>query len=59
MTRLRVQVRDPQKIDERALETAGAAGVLRISDAVLHIVVEDGDGGERVAALAEGFAPKR
>jgi glucose PTS system EIICB or EIICBA component len=59
VTRLRVQVRDPQKIDERALEEAGAAGVLRISDAVLHIVVEDGDGGERVAALAEGFEPKR
>jgi glucose PTS system EIICB or EIICBA component len=59
-TRLRVQVRDPKAIDERALEAAGAAGVLRISDAVLHIVVDDGGGGEEsLAALAEGFEPKR
>jgi PTS system glucose-specific IIC component len=54
VTRLRVQVRDPKAIDERALEAAGAAGVLRISDAVLHIVVEDGDA-ESMAAIAEGF----
>jgi glucose PTS system EIICB or EIICBA component len=60
VTRLRVQVRDPKAIDERALEAAGAAGVLRISDAVLHIVVGDGAGGEEsLAALAEGFEPKR
>ena len=60
VTRLRVQVRDPKAIDERALEAAGAAGVLRISDAVLHIVVEDGAGGEEgLTALAEGFEPKR
>ncbi len=59
VTRLRVQVRDPKAIDERALEKAGAAGVLRISDAVLHIVVENGDGGEGVAALAEGFKLER
>jgi glucose PTS system EIICB or EIICBA component len=56
VTRLRVQVRDPKVIDERALEAAGAAGVLRISDAVLHIVVDGGAGGEQnVVALAEGF----
>jgi glucose PTS system EIICB or EIICBA component len=54
VTRLRVQVRDPKAIDERALEKAGAAGVLRVSDAVLHIVVENGDA-ESVAALAEGL----
>jgi glucose PTS system EIICB or EIICBA component len=60
VTRLRVQVRDPNVIDERALEAAGAAGVLRISDAVLHIVVENGARGEEsVAALAEGFEPTR
>jgi glucose PTS system EIICB or EIICBA component len=56
VTRLRVQVRDPKVVDEGALEAAAAGGVLRISDAVLHIVVGDGAGGEeRLAALAEGF----
>jgi PTS system glucose-specific IIC component len=54
VTRLRVQVRDPKAIDEPALEKAGADGVLRISDAVLHIVVENADA-ESMAALAEGF----
>jgi PTS system glucose-specific IIC component len=55
VTRLRVQVRDPKAIDERALEKAGAAGVLRVSDAVLHIVVGNGDGAGSAAALAAGF----
>jgi glucose-like phosphotransferase system IIB component len=59
VTRLRVQVRDPKAIDERALEAAGAAGVLRISDAVLHVVVDGVDGEEHLAALAEGLEPKR
>jgi PTS system glucose-specific IIC component len=60
VTRLRVQVRDSTKVDERALEAAGAAGVLRISDAVLHIVVQNADGGdESLAALAEGFQTTR
>jgi PTS system glucose-specific IIC component len=58
VTRLRVQVRDPKAIDERALEAAGAAGVLRISEAVLHIVVTDAGDGD-IAALAEGFEPTR
>ena len=51
VTRLRVQVRDPKAIDERALEKAGAAGVLRISDAVLHVVFE-GDANGDLAELA-------
>jgi PTS system glucose-specific IIC component len=42
VTRLRVQVRDPRAIDERALEKAGASGVLRISDSVIHVVMGDG-----------------
>jgi glucose PTS system EIICB or EIICBA component len=54
VTRLRVQVRDPNAIDERALEAAGAAGVLRISDAVLHIVIKDADDGD-LAALAQAI----
>jgi PTS system glucose-specific IIC component len=58
VTRLRVQVRDPKAIDERALEKAGVAGVLRISDAVLHIVVENADGADGLATLAESFELK-
>jgi PTS system glucose-specific IIC component len=54
VTRLRVQVRDPRGINEQALEAAGAAGVLRISDAVLHIVVGDAGDGD-VAALAQAI----
>jgi phosphotransferase system IIB component len=44
LTRLRVQVRDARAIDERALEAAGAAGLLRISDSVVHVIVGNGDG---------------
>jgi glucose PTS system EIICB or EIICBA component len=44
LTRLRVQVRDARAIDERALEAAGASGLLRISDSIVHVVVGNGDG---------------
>jgi PTS system glucose-specific IIC component len=39
LTRLRVELRDGRAVNESALETAGALGVLRISDSVMHIVV--------------------
>jgi PTS system glucose-specific IIC component len=39
LTRLRVELRDARAVDESALETAGASGVLRISDSVIHLVV--------------------
>ena len=39
MTRVRVQVRDLAKLDDAALERAGASGVQRISDDVVHVVV--------------------
>jgi PTS system glucose-specific IIC component len=51
LTRLRVQVRDPRAIDERALQAGGAAGMLRISDSVVHLVV-----GETAAADAAAVA---
>ncbi|HVE77872.1 MAG TPA: PTS glucose transporter subunit IIBC [Gemmatimonadaceae bacterium] len=51
LTRLRVELRDARAIDESALEAAGGAGVLRVSDGVVHVVVgEDADG--VAAALA-------
>jgi len=41
LTRLRVQVRDADAIDEQALEAAGAAGMMRISANVVHIIKKD------------------
>jgi PTS system glucose-specific IIC component len=51
VTRLRVQVRDPRAVNESAVEAAGAYGVLRISDSIVHVVVGNGKNGD-VAALA-------
>ncbi|HZA14961.1 MAG TPA: PTS transporter subunit EIIB, partial [Myxococcaceae bacterium] len=44
VTRLRVEVRDATAIDEQALEAAGAAGVLKVSSTVLHVVFEAAEG---------------
>ena len=55
LTRLRVQLRDPGAIDERALEAAGAAGVWRVSDDVVHVIVGEAAEGY-AAALAEDGA---
>ena len=54
LTRLRVEVRNPRAINEPALEAAGASGLLRISDSVVHVVVGNDAEGD-VAALAEGL----
>ncbi len=51
MTRLRVEVRDNARIDERALQAAGASGALRVSDTVVHVVV--GSGAERLGVALE------
>jgi glucose PTS system EIICB or EIICBA component len=51
MTRLRVEVRDKKHVDEEALQAAGASGVLRASDTVLHVIV--GQDVERYAAAME------
>lgn len=40
-TRLRVQVRDAGAIDEAAVEAAGAAGMMRVAEDVVHLVVGD------------------
>ena len=47
LTRLRVELRDARAVDDSAWEAAGASGVLRISDSVMHVVV-----GESAAATA-------
>jgi PTS system glucose-specific IIC component len=48
LTRLRVQVKDAARLDEHALEAAGAHGVMRINDHLLHVIV--GPGAEELAA---------
>lgn len=47
LTRLRVQVRDVSAIDVRAVEDAGAQGMMHFADGVLHIIV--GEDAARVA----------
>ena len=47
LTRLRVQVRDVAAIDEPALEKAGAAGLMRTGNNVVHVIV-----GQNAAAIA-------
>ncbi len=51
LTRLRVELRDVHAIDELGLDAAGASGVLRISDTVVHVIV-GGDANIYAAALA-------
>jgi PTS system glucose-specific IIC component len=47
LTRVRVELRDARALDQSALEAAGALGVLRVSDSIVHLVL-----GERAAATA-------
>ena len=50
LTRLRVQVKDATRLDEHALEAAGAHGVMHINDHLLHIIVGP-DAADLAAAL--------
>ena len=53
ITRLRAEVSDESKIDERAMMAAGATGVWKMDHGVVHVIVgEDADG--IAAALHEG-----
>ena len=47
LTRVRVELRNHRAVDQAGLEAAGAAGVLRVSDSVVHLVL-----GERAPAIA-------
>jgi glucose PTS system EIICB or EIICBA component len=47
LTRVRVELRDGWPLDVASLEAAGADGVLRVSDSVVHVVL-----GERALAVA-------
>ena len=56
ITRLRVALGDEGRIDEQALERAGAGGVMRVSDSVVHVIVGE-DAAGLAAALGAGAAP--
>jgi len=56
ITRLRVALGDEGRIDERALERAGAGGVMRVSDRVVHVIVGE-DAAGLATAMATGAAP--
>src|SRR5689334_1340977 len=56
ITRLRVALADAKRIDEQALERAGASGVMRVSDRVVHVIVGE-DAAGLAAALSAGAAP--
>jgi glucose PTS system EIICB or EIICBA component len=51
LTRLRVELRDARAVDGSAVEAAGALGVLRVSDSVIHVVV-----GESAPAMATALS---
>ena len=52
LTRVRVQLRDPKALDERALEAAGVAGTWRLTDGIVHLIV-----GEDAAGIAAALSP--
>jgi len=41
LTRLRVKLRQTSSVDERALQSAGVNGVMRLSDNIVHLIVGD------------------
>jgi PTS system glucose-specific IIC component len=56
ITRLRVALRDEGRVDAGALERAGARGVMRVADGVIHVIVgEDAEG--YAAALTSEQTP--
>jgi PTS system glucose-specific IIC component len=50
ITRLRVKLRNASSLNERALQSAGVSGVMRVSDNVVHLIVGD-DAAAYAAAL--------
>ena len=56
ITRLRAVLRDDRRIDEAALERAGALGVMRVGDSVVHVIVGE-DAAGYAAALTGDRTP--
>ena len=58
LTRVRVVLRDPDALDEPALDRAGVAGVWRFGEGLVHLIVgEDAPG--IAAALSQLVTPLR
>jgi PTS system glucose-specific IIC component len=55
ITRLRVELHDAARLDEQALTRAGARGVMRLGDGVLHVIVGEDSAG--IAAAMSGDRP--
>jgi PTS system glucose-specific IIC component len=53
LTRVRVTVADPARVDETALGRAGIPAVMRLDDSVLHLVV-----GSKAEAMAAAIASR-
>ena len=51
LTRVRVQIRNATALDERALEAAGVAGIWRLTDGIVHLIV-----GEDAAGIAAALS---
>jgi PTS system glucose-specific IIC component len=52
MTRLRVKVRDSTRVDDVALQAAGALGVMRLEGGIVHVII--GPAAEEYAAAVTG-----
>jgi PTS system N-acetylglucosamine-specific IIC component len=52
LTRLRIQVRDLSRVNDEALVRAGAGGVQRVGEGVIHVVIGP-EAPSWAAALAE------
>ena len=53
LTRLRIELRDGRSVDQAELVSAGAMGLLRVSDDVVHVIV-----GEDAPHLARAMVAK-
>jgi PTS system glucose-specific IIC component len=57
ITRLRVALHDVGRVDEPALERAGAYGVMRVGDRVFHVIVGEDAEGFAAAMASDAVAP--
>jgi PTS system glucose-specific IIC component len=57
LTRLRAEVRDPAAVSDEALAAAGATGVWRVADGVVHVIVGE-DAAGYAAAYAAAYAAR-
>jgi len=56
ITRLRVSLRDPGRIDERALDRAGVTGMMHVADGLVHVIVGEDAEGYAAALTSDAMA---